>query len=229
MMSRSPAALAFALALLAAGSAVARPKVQPPPAPSATATSDDHEAIRSLRESIGARELFAALALRPEQRAALIPLVEEAVSWKSERQKERRAAAPELRALLERYDSELRRDGQPGAATLQALDEFGDRRRPDADERKGRREARRDLREDLREILDEQQRTVLATFRPLAALGPDDEELDELRAEAQSDRGGRRGQAGAQEGGDAQRARRHAVRNVRAFLLSEPMLALLKG
>lgn len=223
-MRPSPLLLAAALSLSAVHAVAGKGARAAPAAaagPSATPEDADRAAIRELRQRIAARELFGQLALTADQKKALVPIVEEAVGRRATFEKDRKAAAPELRRLLTAYLAELDEDGRASATTVAALEQFAAERRPSDDERADRKSFREDLREDLKALLTPAQIEIIGQFRPIDALRPDDEEGGEAR--------GRRPRGGAGERGGDEVERRHLRRIVRHVLLSEDMLALLRA
>ena len=196
------------LAILLSSSALAARPGPPPP------TSDEAPMwgeMATLRRQVVAHELASQLQLTPHQKGLLRPLAEEASQLRRTEQDARRADAPELKRLLERYLEELRDHGVPDEQTKRSIGLLVDSHRPSPQERGERQEFRRDVRDELRDILTVRQMDVLQDFRPL---------LDMAESESDDDRPRGRGKGP----GVAGRRLQHAVRIVRDVLLSEEML-----
>ena len=193
--------------------------------------TEDQVAVRQLKQQIAAEELAIALTLDADQKAALAGLIAEITSAKSDKKDQRQAAAPELRALFEDYLAEVQKDGEASDSTVDAIRAFREAHKPDPSERK---QMRGDVRQQLQEILSEDQRAVLREFRPMNAVGPD-EERQEARRERREKRSERvRERVGDEDFEDRRqmhrkgKQRKRTRRIVRDVLLSEAMLEVLE-
>ena len=169
--------------VLFAAPVAARPGHGPVPDPGFEPTAE-MLAVRALKKQIAAEELVVALELSPPQRSRLVPVIESAVAMRDDAREARAEAAAGFKPLLERYLQEVRANGAPSEATLEAM---RGQREAMKGGREGKKESRQAMGEQLREILTEAQRETLGTFRPMAAVGPDPE-----RKEAREERRGER-------------------------------------
>lgn len=190
---RTPLLLLTTLALLSLS--LAAPAVAKRGRAGGEEPTESQQAVHDLRKQIGAEELLVALNLSDEQAEELAALVAGVVSEREAKQAERTENAPELEGLLERYLAEVRSDGEPSAATIEALTTMREANGPD---REARRAARTETREALAAILDEEQMETMKEFRPMAAVRPErgvEGEDDEGRHHARRARRGHRGAA----------------------------------
>lgn len=197
----------FALGLLASP-AIAKKGA---PAGDSFEPTADQKAVHSLQKQIAAAELAQVLALSAEQAATLRELVARVVAEKEARRTAKSDDAPELRALLEDYLAEVKKNGAPSQGTAESLAAF--KAAKDA-EHEAKAEAMGDLHEQLRALLDEDQKQALMAFEPSVRLGPGPEGRQERRMEQRerrSDRGGReaRRERGVEGDGEARRMRGH--------------------
>jgi len=227
-------ALCAALALCA-GTALAKRSAGPAADPSFQ-PSEDQKAVHTIKRQIAAEELARALQLSDEQKLAIASLIKEVQAAKVSGQAARRAAAPQMRALMEDYLDEVRSSGAASEATLADIRALHQGLRPD---RSGKGERRKEIKGKLQELLSDTQRQSLRDFRPMAALHP-------KRAERASGGEHEERASGAREGSEhfegergerkeRRKARRHkfaqrhkAKGTVRDVLLSAEMLDVLQ-
>ncbi len=169
-----------ALGLLFASPVAARPgKGGPDMEPTA-----EMKAVHALKKQIAAEELAAALNLSAEQKTQLSALIQQVVAAKDDAREARSELAAEAEPILAKYLREVQNRGEPSAATLEKVRALRDRRHEGKD---GRKEAREGVRESLQSILSREQLETVAKFRPMSAVGPD-EERQEARRERREKR-----------------------------------------
>jgi hypothetical protein len=114
------------------------------------------------------------LNLSATQRGDLSSFIQDAIAGGHDAREARAEGASEIKPLLERYLREVRANGEPSAGTVEAIRGFRTARRAGREDRIGEREA---MRSRLKEILTEDQLRVMASFRPMASVGPDEEQM----------------------------------------------------
>ena len=188
-------------------------------------------AVHELRQEIAAIELYNALNLSADQRAAIAELIADALAEREAREAARAAAAPELEGLLQDYLEELKK-GAPSVETVASLQAF---RAANAPEPGTHRAARKGMAEQLDALLTGAQLDALKTFRPMADVGPSPEERAERhsqRAEQVRERAGERSRSPERaeqmmEQRSERRERREAHRRMQRVLMSPAFLDLL--
>ena len=240
-MARPLASLGtLALCLLLTGTAFARPGHRGPGGPGGPSAggppTEAELAVHELRHEIAVVELYNALALDDEQRAALAPIVADVVAEREAHRAERAAAAATAEGLLEDYLAEVKKTGSPSSRTVAALKALREDRRPDDGEREATRDQREEVREQVLALLTEEQLAVLEDFRPMADVAPSPEEMAERHAERRD----RVQQRVGERGGDVEKAGerfdriserrgdRRGLRMAKMLLFSPEMLELLK-
>lgn len=237
-MARPLASLGtLALCLLLTGTAFARPGHRGPGGPGAGGPPTEAElAVHELRHEIAVIELYNALALDDEQRAALAPIVADVVAEREAHRAERAATAATAEGLLEDYLAEVKKSGAPSPRTVAALKALRQDRRPDDGEREAMRDQREEVREQVLALLTEEQVAVLQDFRPMADVAPSPEEMAERHAERRDrvqervgERGGDVDKAGERfDRISERRGDRRGLHMAKMLLFSPEMLELLK-
>jgi hypothetical protein len=221
-----------ALGLLMASPADARPGKSGPPDIEPTAEMKE---VRALKKQIAAEELAFALALSPEQSAQLVPLIQGVLTSRDDAKEARSEMAANAKPVFDRYLADVQANGEASAASVDAVKALRDQRKEGREGHKASREAIRDT---LKAVLSPEQFETLGSFRPMSAVGPD-EERQEMRRERRMKRD-RRGDTFAEKHDiepddmdamqDRQRRRagkKKARQTVGKVLLSNEMLIVL--